>query len=700
MDRLTKFIANGYKYPAKLRYTDDDKIKINFRYNKTLLMHIKKLKGARWQPDDPNDKHWIVENNSHNRFQISYLEGNNPYSKYEQPLLQVNPTRNLYKHQLDAFRHAITRKSCIFAYEMGTGKSLIAIEVMEYIQDQEIVDVSKTDLLSDSDERFFWVAPRSALVAVELELEKWDSKVRPKLMTYEGLKKEISNWQDGKPAPKCIIFDESSKIKNPASQRSKAAFYISECMREEYDIPYLILMSGTPAPKAPTDWWHQCEVACPGFILEGDIHKFKSRLCLMEEQENAAGSKFLKIITWLDDSNKCKHCGKLKDEHPTIMSNDSDDQLLNEMTNSDKIDHVFEESVNEIAKLYKRMQGLVLVGFKKDCLDLPEKRYEQIKIKPTVEMLRVMKSIKETTSRGATALTLLRELSDGFQYIDEKTGESLTCKNCNGVGHKLQHVLKPGINLYEYFPPSLPKYIDDLDDQFVDSFKHYYDKATGILMNYYDIHPDFFELKDDDCPTCKGTGLVDAYTRGTFETDTPKDKQLKDDLADHEEVGRINIFSGFTATIDKIVSICHKENWTTLLCDKRGFIGQRPDGSVVDSKELLHALDYSYKNKIELFEKYPRVAYVGNPNAGGMGLTLTASPTAIYYSNDFNGEARMQSEDRGHRAGMDTNRGYTIKDYICLPTDLYILNNIQKKKDLQAASMGEIKRFLDNIGGE
>ena len=66
-----------------------------------------------------------------------------------------------------------------------------------------------------------------------------------------------------------------------------------------------------------------------------------------------------------------------------------------------------------------------------------------------------------------------------------------------------------------------------------------------------------------------------------------------------------------------------------------------------------------------------------------MALTLTASPTELFYSNDFNGEARFQAEDRFHRAGMDKNRGATIIDFVHLPSDQLVLDNLQKKKDLQ-----------------
>src|SRR5438128_11677195 len=92
---------------------------------------------------------------------------------------------------------------------------------------------------------------------------------------------------------------------------------------------------------------------------------------------------------------------------------------------------------------------------------------------------------------------------------------------------------------------------------------------------------------------------------------------------------------------------------------------------------------------------YPRVAYIGQTEAGGIGLDLTASPVGIYYSNDFNANSRIQSEDRGHRPGMDLNKGYTIIDILHLPTDKKVLDNIQMKRDLQAITLGDLSRVLE-----
>ena len=87
-----------------------------------------------------------------------------------------------------------------------------------------------------------------------------------------------------------------------------------------------------------------------------------------------------------------------------------------------------------------------------------------------------------------------------------------------------------------------------------------------------------------------------------------------------------------------------------------------------------------------------KLAFVGNAISGGMAITLTASDTIIFYSNSFDGQARMQAEDRIHRIGM---KGANIIDLIHLPTDQLILDNLKLKKDLQAVTMGDLASCLE-----
>lgn len=80
--------------------------------------------------------------------------------------------------------------------------------------------------------------------------------------------------------------------------------------------------------------------------------------------------------------------------------------------------------------------------------------------------------------------------------------------------------------------------------------------------------------------------------------------------------------------------------------------------------------------------------FVGNPQTGGMGITLTAANTVIYYSNSYNLEHRLQSEDRAHRIGQKNNVVYV--DLVCQGTvDEKIVKALRAKKQVATQVMGD-----------
>ena len=86
--------------------------------------------------------------------------------------------------------------------------------------------------------------------------------------------------------------------------------------------------------------------------------------------------------------------------------------------------------------------------------------------------------------------------------------------------------------------------------------------------------------------------------------------------------------------------------------------------------------------------------FVGNPKTGGYSLTLTASHTVIYYSNSYDLEIRLQSEDRVHRISQD--KKVTYIDLITEGTvDELIVKNLRSKINLATKILGEdLKKWL------
>jgi SNF2 family DNA or RNA helicase len=79
---------------------------------------------------------------------------------------------------------------------------------------------------------------------------------------------------------------------------------------------------------------------------------------------------------------------------------------------------------------------------------------------------------------------------------------------------------------------------------------------------------------------------------------------------------------------------------------------------------------------------------VGQPRTGGYGITLTAATTMIYYSNSYDLEIRLQSEDRAHRIKQENKVTYI--DLVSPDTiDEKILKALRSKIDLAGRVLGE-----------
>lgn len=128
-------------------------------------------------------------------------------------------------------------------------------------------------------DNWLWVGPLKSLENIEREWEKWglslswckpgtgpeltnairDNGHNIYLTTYERLVKYMETRNKNDRIIQGVIFDESSRLKSATAQRSQAAQDLTDMLRATYGFGgYVILMSGTPSPKSPLDWWKQC----------------------------------------------------------------------------------------------------------------------------------------------------------------------------------------------------------------------------------------------------------------------------------------------------------------------------------------------------------------------------------------------------------------------------------------------------------
>jgi hypothetical protein len=621
------------KVPATIERADGRILFIKSPFS--LKDEIKAMKGSKWhgfEEENPR-KIWSVEDCQRNNFQLSLMCGEDVFAWFDRELVRHEYQRPLMPHQMDLTDSGLTYHYQLWAAEMGTGKTLSAQELIERSGVQD----------------WFWIGPKTSLPNVKREFRIWKFPAEQfdiQYYTYEGLVRVIDEWPEGQLPPHGLICDESSRLKNYSSQRSRAVQRLADMIREKWGLEhsYVVEMSGTPSPKTPVDWWSQCEIAWPGFLREGSAKAMEARLAFMVDQKFETAA-FKKRTGWKDNESKCATCGESREDGPHVLDGLTDPAEY----------HPFTPSKNEVAYLYERLKGLVVIKHKKDCLSLPEKRYRQIVCKPSASTLRVAKALVEAAPNAMTGMTLLRELSDGFQYREAKDGKT-RCTHCSdGTVTIWLDPEDPGRS----YPGT-----DLLPDEVIDRLV----QKTAV------------------CPLCGGTKEVDKIVRTTREVACPKDAALKMLLDECEETGRIVVFAGFTGSVDRVVKLVKKEGWSAVRCDQGNFQVLPHNDSPVTEEPL----DYWADREVN-----PRVAFVANPESGGMSLTLVESRMAVYWSNSYKPEYRTQSEDRVHRIGMDMNLGCTIVDLIHLPSDRRVLEVIRANRKLELMTMGEVMEGVD-----
>ena len=472
-----------FKYPCVLNLTDT---RIEFiRSSFDLKDEIKAMRGSKWHGFDPQPrKIWSVENHARNHFQLRLLMGENPYEWFEQDLIDIDDfKRPVREHQVDMIRRGLTYHYQILAAEQRLGKSLAFFEIME----------------RSGKKNWWYVSQASAIASVEMEVKKWklDPSIKLEIMSYEKLVSKMRFDFQGMKAPDGIGFDETDLLKNPTANRTIAAQGIADLIREQHGMEgYVLALSGTPSAKNPSDLWAQAEIVWPGYLREGSLHAFEKRYAIMSEGKDAEGMTFLKREGWNEE---------------------------------------------EVTALPHRLDGLMTVYRKADCLNLLPMESDTIYLEPSNKVKRVAGSLCRIAPNTITALTWTRALSSGFQYVMKQSGEK-TCPVCAGVG--TYNTPEPG-----------------------------------------------------PCPGCNGEKVVPDFERETIKVECPKDDALREILQRKADDKRLVVAACFQGSIDRVVALCHAEGWDTCIVDGRGWTVVGADGHTIPDAKVLEYWEYS-ENKV------------------------------------------------------------------------------------------------------
>lgn len=143
-----------------------------------------------------------------------------------------------------------------------------------------------------------------------------------------------------------------------------------------------------------------------------------------------------------------------------------------------------------------------------------------------------------------------------------------------------------------------------------------------------------------------------------------------------EHTGKAIIWAGYRQTLQDALHMIQAEYGTTVAAGYYGGVDmdERPDiiRRFQDPEDDLRFL-------------------IANPQTAGYGLTLTTADLAIYYSNSYNLELRLQSEDRIHRIGQKRRPVY-VDIFAPDTVDEKIMTALRSKRDVAELVMrGEVR---------
>lgn len=259
-----------------------------------------------------------------------------------------------------------------------------------------------------------------------------------------------------------VIFDESSKIKNPKANRTKKITKVFKSAK------YKLALTGTMITNSILDAYTQFEFLRTGFWPFKNYYMFKKRYSIMENEYAAGGRRFLKVVGF-----------KRVDEFMTTI-----------------IPHC------TILK-------------KEDCLDLPDKIYQKVFVELNSDQKRLYEELKSkmftmykdellTMTNAVAMFTRLRQIVSGFM---PDTGTKIGSEN-----QKIKFILEDSEE-YEgkiIIWANLVSEIKNLHEAITNKYK-----SQDIAVMYYGECSDKEVLtkfeKDDKCKFLIISPKIGAY---------------------------------------------------------------------------------------------------------------------------------------------------------------------------------------------
>lgn len=301
---------------------------------------------------------------------------------------------DFFRHQSVCITKALQHRHYALFLDCGLGKTRIAIELIKHRKVKTLVIAPNTILDNWCEEIKKW----SSLQYVIL---KGSRHKRIKLLAqlsdvyiinYEALR--ILEKELFKARFQFIIADESQKLKGYKSKQSKTAFRLGQTT------PYKLLMTGTPIQNNPFDVFGQYRFLNP-FIFGFSFYKFRAQFAVM------GGFMNYQVMRWMN-----------------------------------------------LDVMQKKIYSCAIRYTKEECLDLPDKLYETVKVTMPKEQGEVYKRLKKNLiadfkGRVITAPMVLTRL---IRFSQITAGFTKSAE-----GEEIQFETNPKIMWLKEFLEDLPK---------------------------------------------------------------------------------------------------------------------------------------------------------------------------------------------------------------------------------------------------
>lgn len=246
-------------------------VRLNVPFSRSLNEYIKQFPGRQF---DWDTKVWSIPvelyQTAANKFPSKL-----PFVSLSPKLTLGESHLRLYQHQADAVLQAMAWQSWLCAFETGTGKTHVTLELICRLPaGAKVAIITQASLVPQ------WVN----------YVESLSADVQVAINSYEQAKNLQGPFD-------LIVLDESQNIANPKAQRTKQVFRL----RDESPNAIRLALSATPIPDDPQDIWTTLEFLYPGRF--GTFYSFCERYCNKEVASSPEGEVYGTTFWGLNKSN-------------------------------------------------------------------------------------------------------------------------------------------------------------------------------------------------------------------------------------------------------------------------------------------------------------------------------------------------------------------------------------------------------------